>query len=317
MWPCTRQSAGAATATRSFRAPCVARSCSGWPSSRSFARRSRPDAIIPYYQPIVRLQSHDVLGVEALARWSHPVRGVLAPDVFIGVAEDTGLIRTLGEQILNQACDEVHHYNLERGITMGVSVNCSVRELDGRGLVESVAAALEKSQLPSHLLNLEITESLFMEDLRHILPVLRELRSLGLGLTIDDFGVGYSSLSYLRQVPVTALKIDRSFVTNLAADAEARAIVSALIPMAHMLELKVVAEGVETEEHARLLEDLGCDFAQGYLYGRPAPLGVGEARVAGRRRSPGGHGVVGKSPGPPAAGRPLRPRGARSTSGLG
>ena len=241
--------------------------------------------IIPYYQPIIRLQSHDVLGVEALARWRHPLRGILAPDVFIGVAEDTGLIRTLGEQILNQACGEVHQYNLERGLTMGVSVNCSVRELDGSGLVDSVAAALEKSGLPSHLLNLEITESLFMEDLRHILPVLRDLRSLGLGLTIDDFGVGYSSLSYLRQVPVTALKIDRSFVINLAADAEARAIVSALIPMAHMLELKVVAEGVETEEHARLLEDLGCDFAQGYLYGRPAPLGAGETRVAGRRLS--------------------------------
>jgi len=244
--------------------------------------------IIPYYQPIIRLQSHDVLGVEALARWNHPLRGILAPDVFIGVAEDTGLIRTLGEQILNQACDEVHRYNCERGISMGVSVNCSVRELDGRGLVDSVTAALEKSELPSHLLNLEITESLFMEDLRHILPVLRELRSLGVGLTIDDFGVGYSSLSYLRQVPVTALKIDRSFVTNLAADAEARAIVSALIPMAHMLELKVVAEGVETEEHARLLEDLGCDFAQGYLYGRPAPLGIGEGRAASRRLSAAG-----------------------------
>jgi diguanylate cyclase (GGDEF)-like protein/PAS domain S-box-containing protein len=240
-------------------------------------------SIIPYYQPIIRLQSHDVLGVEALARWRHPVRGVLGPDVFIEVAEDTGLIRTLGQQILNQACREVRRYNTERGMTMGVSVNCSVRELDGSGLVESVTAALASSQLPGHLLNLEITESLFMEDLRHILPVLRELRALGVGLTIDDFGVGYSSLSYLRQVPVTALKIDRSFVSNLAADAEARAIVAALIPMAHMLELKVVAEGVETEEHARLLEDLGCDFAQGYLYGHPAPLELDQTRGTGRR----------------------------------
>jgi diguanylate cyclase (GGDEF)-like protein/PAS domain S-box-containing protein len=242
--------------------------------------------IIPYYQPIIRLQSHDVLGVEALARWRHPLRGILGPDIFIEVAEDTGLIRTLGQQILNQACDEVFRYNFERKVTMGVSVNCSVRELDGFGLVESVVAALESSGLEGSLLNLEITESLFMEDLRHILPVLRELRALGVGLTIDDFGVGYSSLSYLRQVPVTALKIDRSFVSNLAADAEARAIVSALIPMAHMLELQVVAEGVETEEHARLLEELGCDFAQGYLYGRPAPLELGQARPARRLVQP-------------------------------
>ncbi|HXW39112.1 MAG TPA: EAL domain-containing protein, partial [Acidimicrobiales bacterium] len=228
--------------------------------------------IVPYYQPIVRLQTHDVLGVEALARWRHPHRGILGPEVFIEVAEDTGLIRSLGQQILRQACDEVRRYNLARGVTMGVSVNCSVRELDGSGLVDSVAAALDASQMPGHLLNLEITESLFMEDLRHILPILRELRALGVGLTIDDFGVGYSSLSYLRQVPVTALKIDRSFVSNLGVDTEARAIVAALIPMAHMLELKVVAEGVETEDHARLLGELGCDFAQGYLYGRPAPL---------------------------------------------
>ncbi len=241
--------------------------------------------IIPYYQPIIRLQSRDVLGVEALARWTHPLRGVLGPDVFIGVAEDTGLIRTLGQQILFQACHEVRRHNTERGVTMGLSVNCSVRELDRAGLVDSVSAALDESQLPGGLLNLEITESLFMEDLRHILPVLRELRALGVGLTIDDFGVGYSSLSYLRQVPVTALKIDRSFVSNLAADAEARAIVAALIPMAHMLELKVVAEGVETEEHARLLEELGCDFAQGYLFGRPAPLELGQPRAAGRRLS--------------------------------
>jgi diguanylate cyclase (GGDEF)-like protein/PAS domain S-box-containing protein len=239
--------------------------------------------IIPYYQPIVRLQSHEVLGVEALARWRHPLRGVLGPDVFIGVAEDTGLIRTLGQQILIQACHDVRRANSERDVTIGLSVNCSVRELDGSGLVDSVAAALEASQLPGHLLNLEITESLFMEDLRHILPILRELRALGVGLTIDDFGVGYSSLSYLRQVPVTALKIDRSFVCNLAADAEARAIVAALIPMAHMLELKVVAEGVETEEHARLLEELGCDFAQGYLYGYPAPIELGQRRATGRR----------------------------------
>jgi EAL domain-containing protein (putative c-di-GMP-specific phosphodiesterase class I) len=239
--------------------------------------------IIPYYQPIVRLQSHDVLGVEALARWQHPQRGVLGPDVFIEVAEETGLIRELGQQILERACAETALHNARCGTELGVSVNCSVRELDGSGLVDSVAYALEVSELPGYLLNLEITESLFMEDLRHILPVLRGLRGLGIGLTIDDFGVGYSSLSYLRQVPVTALKIDRSFVSNLSTDAEAQAIVAALIPMAHMLELKVVAEGVETEENARLLEDLGCDFAQGYLYGRPAPLELGEPTDVGRR----------------------------------
>ncbi len=239
--------------------------------------------IVPHYQPIVRLESHDVLGVEALARWRHPLRGLLGPDVFIEVAEETGLIRKLGEQILGRACREIRHSNAVSDATLGVSVNCSVRELEGKGLVDSVARALEASGLPGHLLNLEITESLFMEDLRTILPVLRELRSLGVGLTIDDFGVGYSSLSYLRQVPVTALKIDRSFVTNLSTDAEARAIVAALIPMAHMLELKVVAEGVETEENGRLLEELECDFAQGYLYGRPGPLESAEARASSRR----------------------------------
>ncbi|HLH29155.1 MAG TPA: GGDEF domain-containing phosphodiesterase, partial [Acidimicrobiales bacterium] len=233
--------------------------------------------IVPYYQPIVRLDTKEVLAVEALARWLHPVRGVLGPDAFIEVAEETGLIRVLGQQVLAQACDDLRRFNAGRDLALGLSVNCSVRELDGAGLLDSVRRALEASGLPGHMLNLEITESLFMEDLRQILPVLRELRSLGVGLTIDDFGVGYSSLSYLRQVPVTALKIDRSFVSNLSTDAEARAIVAALVPMAHVLELKVVAEGVETEENARLLEDLGCDFAQGFLYGRPAPLDTLEA----------------------------------------
>ena len=223
------------------------------------------------YQPVVAVDGGRLLGVEALLRWRRPDLGLVGPDAFIGIAEDTGLIRPLGAWVLHQACRQLHHW---RGVGVSggvVSVNLSGRQLSSSDLVGNVLGAIANADIDPTDLSFEITESVLMEDVERSAMVLRSLKDIGVGLAIDDFGTGYSSLAYLRRFPVDALKIDQSFISRLGADATDHAIVSAVTALGHALGLVVTAEGVETAEQLRILADLGCDAAQGFLFARPIP----------------------------------------------
>jgi diguanylate cyclase (GGDEF)-like protein/PAS domain S-box-containing protein len=230
------------------------------------------DELETHYQPLVNLRTGAVVGFEAVLRWRHPVRGLLSPNEFIGVAEESGLIVPIGAWALRQACEEgrrLQESHPERGV-FGMSVNVSTRQLQDPGLLAEVTAALRDSGFDPCLLTLEITESATVEDTEATIERLRELKQLGLRLAIDDFGTGYSSLSYLRRFPVDELKIDRSFVAGLGRDGQDTAIVTSVIGLAHALGLQAVAEGVETMEQLERLTMLGCDLAQGYNWRRPA-----------------------------------------------
>ena len=223
------------------------------------------------YQPVVAIDGGGLIGVEALVRWRRPDHGLVEPDAFIGIAEDTGLIRPLGAWVLHQACRQLHHWS-RVGVRGGVvSVNLSGRQLTSPDLVGNVLGAIATAGIDPSQLSFEITESVLMEDVDRSAMVLRSLKDIGVGLAIDDFGTGYSSLSYLERFPVDTLKIDRSFISRLGSDATDSAIVSAVTTLGHALGLVVTAEGVETAEQLRILADLGCDAAQGYLFARPIP----------------------------------------------
>jgi diguanylate cyclase (GGDEF)-like protein len=235
------------------------------------------DELLLAYQPQLRLRTdgaHDaaitasnVHGVEALVRWRHPEIGVIGPGEFIAVAEETGLIVPLGMWVLRTACAQVARWMREDGVTLRVSVNLSARQTRDPGLVQSVMDVLRDTGLPPHLLELEITESVLMEDIETNITLLESLHAAGISLSIDDFGTGYSSLAYLQRFPIQKLKIDRSFIQRMPGDGEA--IASAVIAMAHSLNMQVVAEGVEDPEQLALLRRAGCDLGQGYLFSRP------------------------------------------------
>jgi diguanylate cyclase (GGDEF)-like protein len=220
-----------------------------------------------HYQPEVDLASGRVEAVEALLRWQHPDRGLLAPGEFIAVAEDTGLIVPIGEWVIREACRQAIAWS-DPLVTM--RVNLSARQLRDPGVVDVVRDALQQSGLPAGELCLELTESVLMQDVRHSSAVLADLRALGVRLALDDFGTGYSSLAYLRQLRVDRLKIDRSFMPELAARPAEQTIVAAIVAMAHSLGLPVTAEGIETAEQLEQVRALGCDAAQGFLLARPA-----------------------------------------------
>ena len=233
------------------------------------------------YQPVVDATTGLTQGFEALVRWEREPGRLISPAEFIGVAEDTGLIVPIGAWVLRNACAQAARWweESERGgrPPLTVSVNLSPRQLDSGDLVHAVARALDSSGLPADLLWLEITESALMRDTTSTITILRDLRRLGVHLSIDDFGTGYSSLSYLKRFPVEALKIDRSFTDGLGTEPEDTAIVTAVIGLAHALNLRAVAEGVETPAQLEHLRALGCDSAQGYLFGRPtSPDALGE-----------------------------------------
>lgn len=223
-----------------------------------------------HYQPVVELASGRVVGVEALVRWKHPERGLVAPLEFVPVAEDTGLIVAIGAMVLRSACNDVAAWNRSHPNRppLQVAVNLSARQLVSSGLTELVAGALEESGLDPSLLCLEITESVLMEDGPAGRAALLALKDLGVMLAVDDFGTGYSSLIYLRQFPVDLLKVDRSFVAGLGHSPQDSAIVAGVVGLAQGLELVAVAEGVETSEQAFRLAELGCGLAQGYHWSR-------------------------------------------------
>ena len=220
------------------------------------------------YQPKVDLASGRTIGVEALVRWAHPVKGMIPPDRFIPFAEQTGFIRTITAWVIDTAAAQGAVW-LKRGRPMKVSVNISAQDLLSAELGQVVSAALDRHGLPPQLLCLEITESGVMQDAARAIEVLRRMQGLGIGRAIDDFGTGYSSLAYVKQLSVDELKIDRSFVRNIVSDAKDRAIVLTVIELAHNLGLDVVAEGVEDQASADILKELGCDAAQGYLIAKP------------------------------------------------
>jgi diguanylate cyclase (GGDEF)-like protein/PAS domain S-box-containing protein len=243
---------------------------------RSIAR----DEFDVMYQPVMAIEGTALVGVEALVRWRRPGEGLVEPDAFIGIAEDTGLIRPLGSWVLREACQQLHRW-AQIGVAGGVvSVNLSARQLASPDLVGNVVGAMAAAGIDPGQLSFEITESVLMDDVDFSIEILRALKDIGVGLAIDDFGTGYSSLSYLRRFPVDTLKMDRSFINRLAAGAPDVAIVSAVIGLGQALGLTVTAEGVETVEQLRVLADLGCDAAQGYLFARPIPASEVPAFVA-------------------------------------
>ena len=224
-----------------------------------------------HYQPIVDLQTRQMMGMEALVRWKHPRLGLLPPDRFIPVAEETNLIVPLGEWILREACQQTESWRAKYGDNLGISitVNISIRQFQQKELVEIVASALADAGLPPETLILEITESFMIQDAEATIVKLHELKKLGVRLAIDDFGTGYSSLSYLQRFPVDILKIDKSFVEKLGHGKEGKAVARAIIMMGDSLNLKTIAEGIEHSSQIQELQNLGCEAGQGFHFAKP------------------------------------------------
>jgi diguanylate cyclase (GGDEF)-like protein len=224
-----------------------------------------------HYQPKVDLASGTLRGMEALLRWRHHARGIVSPGEFIPALEDSGLILPVGEWVVAEACRQLQRWAAAGHALVPVAVNLSPKQFRRRDLDGLIRGALERTGVSAEYLELEITESCLMEDPEDAVRLMRNLRAAGLRISIDDFGTGYSSLSYLTRLPLSALKVDRSFVRDAETSSEAASIVRAVIDMAQNLHLTVIAEGVETEQQAEFLRRHGCDQAQGYFYGRPVP----------------------------------------------
>ncbi len=224
-----------------------------------------------YYQPIVSLENGEISGVEALLRWNHPQRGMVLPNDFIPIAEETGLILQIGEYVLHQACAQAKIWRDNGYSKLWISVNLSGRQFQDKTLVKMVKRVLNETGLPSDGLRLEVTESVAMRDLDYSISVLNDLNKLGVNISLDDFGKGYSSLSYLKQFPLKVLKIDRSFIQDNDTNKSGEAITSAIIFMGQTLNMEVIAEGVETEDQLNFLKSQFCDEVQGFLFSRPRP----------------------------------------------
>jgi diguanylate cyclase (GGDEF)-like protein len=233
-------------------------------------RAIEADELVLHYQPKARLRTGDIVGVEALVRWQHPTRGLLGPDAFIPLAENTGLMAPLTEWVLRHAIGQSARWR-ERGLLMPVAVNLSPRSLLDGDLPASVLRLLADAGLPADLLELEITETAIMSDPDGAVRMLRQLQAMAVRVSIDDFGTGYTSLSYLKQLPVHTLKIDRAFVTDILENSKDQAIAESIIALGHKLGLSVLAEGIENAEVWQRLNALSCDEGQGYHLARPMP----------------------------------------------
>ena len=232
------------------------------------------DEFLLHYQPQLSLEDNGLLAVEALVRWEHAERGLIAPMDFIYLLEDTGLIVTAGEWILRKACEQVREWQTAGFNNLRVAVNLSPRQFEDKNLVEIVSRALKDFQLAPQCLELEITESHLMQDTERTKATLASIKGLGVRIAVDDFGTGYSSLAYLRRFPIDSLKIDKTFVRDITTERDDASIAAGIISLGHKLRLDVIAEGVETEEQLAFLYKEGCDAIQGYLCGRPQPADV-------------------------------------------
>ena len=229
------------------------------------------DELILHYQPLIALADSEIVGFEALVRWQHPERGLVAPMEFVPVAEDTGFIIPIGTWVLEEACAATASWPARaNGAPLQISVNLSARQLFDPQLVDTVRSIVSRHGLQAGQLTLEITESVLMEDTELAVLQLNALKQLGIQIAIDDFGTGYSSLGYLRSFPVDVLKIDKSFTDAVAVDVEGACFVQAILHLAQVLRVTTVAEGIEHEAQALRLRELGCDLAQGFFFGRPA-----------------------------------------------
>jgi EAL domain-containing protein (putative c-di-GMP-specific phosphodiesterase class I) len=224
-----------------------------------------------YYQPLYNLLSKQIIGMEALLRWNHPKLGMISPSKFITAAEESGIIVPLGEWVLRESCLQLRRWQQE-GLTHSiyVSVNVSIQQLD-EDFIQTVESILAEVGLEAKYLELEITESSVLPDDKIVITLLEKLHQMGIGLCIDDFGTGYSALSRIGKLPISTLKIDRSFITPITEERSNFSIVRAIVNIAHTLRLKVIAEGVESDIQAEFLESLGCDCIQGYLISPPVP----------------------------------------------
>ena len=226
-----------------------------------------------HYQPQISLSSHDIVGVETLIRWNHPQRGLISPDEFIGVAEDTGSIIDIGTWVIEESCRACRTLLESHSRPLKVAINISPRQFRDPDLVATVRRNLREARLDPSLIELEITETMLMQDVDAALEIINALSELGVTIAIDDFGTGYSSLIYLKRFPIDTVKVDRSFVMDIPDNAEDMAITRAVIAMAHQLKMVVVAEGVETQEQLRFLAKQRCEYAQGWLFSRALPMG--------------------------------------------
>ncbi|TDG31360.1 GGDEF domain-containing protein [Paracraurococcus ruber] len=233
------------------------------------------------YQPQVDLRSRRIIGFEALARWTHPERGVVSPEIFIPIAEESGLIVELGEWVLRRACADAAPW--DPAIT--VAVNVSSQQFHEERFLATVREALEDSGLPPGRLELEVTESAMLHDSEKMLAVLNSLRAMGVRLSMDDFGTGYCALNYLQKFPFDKIKIDQSFVRNLGSKEESDAIVRAVASLGVSLGIKTIAEGIETQDQADLVLDAACGEGQGYLFSRPVPVGMVPELLAAQREA--------------------------------
>ncbi|MCW9047164.1 MAG: bifunctional diguanylate cyclase/phosphodiesterase, partial [Gammaproteobacteria bacterium] len=225
-----------------------------------------------YYQPQIDSNNEQIIGFEALMRWTHHENGIIPPDVFIPIAEKTGLILSLGKWLIETACTDANQF-IDSGITnFTVSINISGIQIRDKSFIKNITDSLNSTGLdPSHL-EIELTESTLMDDSDLVIEKVNALKKLGIQIAIDDFGTGFSSMSYLKSFPVSKLKIDKGFITGLPNSSEDTAIVRAIIAMSHGLNINVIAEGVERQDQIDLLKELSCDMFQGYYYAKPVPI---------------------------------------------
>jgi EAL domain-containing protein (putative c-di-GMP-specific phosphodiesterase class I) len=243
--------------------------------------------LVLYYQPVADIRTKGIVGVEALIRWRHPEMGMVSPAHFISVAETSGLIIPIGDWVLRTACKQTKLWQKRIDPDLTVAVNLSARQFAQANLVEEIGEVLEETGLQPRYLELEITESNAMQNAENTIYTLRELKALGVRIAMDDFGTGYSSLNYLKRFPIDTLKLDQSFVREITTDPTDAAIATAVIAMAHSLELKVIGEGVETEEQFAFLQKQKCDYIQGYLFSPPQPAETVETYLTERRNITG------------------------------
>jgi EAL domain-containing protein (putative c-di-GMP-specific phosphodiesterase class I)/AmiR/NasT family two-component response regulator len=237
-----------------------------------------------YYQPLVNIQNRQIIGAEALVRWQHPQRGIISPNLFIPLAEKTGLINPIGDWILRQACTQAKTWQSLFSFPFTISVNISADQFKDQSLVEKVNQILKETKLEAELLKLELTESLIVDDNISVIKMLNVLKSFGVQLAIDDFGTGYSSLAYLQQFPFDIIKIDRCFMRNITQNPDKIALTKAIIAIGHSLKLKIIAEGVETENEIDFLLENQCDMVQGYLFSPPLPADKFEVFFLSRKQ---------------------------------